>query len=107
MRRSSQGPRLLNAASSWRESEVKSLPVGAAEKFCGHAWAQAYVGADEQGKGGKWVGLDAAFKGNGRGGYDAGHIALAVGNGDPGDFFNMATSLGQFKIEKIGVQKAK
>ena len=59
------------------------------------------------GQGGKWIGLDAAFKSSGRGGYDAGHIALAVGNGDPGDFFNMATALGQFKIEKIEVQRAK
>jgi hypothetical protein len=75
--------------------------------FGGHAWAQAYVGADERGQGGKWISLDAAFKSGGRGGYDAGHIALAVGNGEPGDFFNMATALGQFKIEKIEVQKAR
>jgi hypothetical protein len=75
--------------------------------FGGHAWAQAYVGANERGEGGKWIGLDSAFKSGGRGGYDAGHIALAVGNGDPGDFFNMATSLGQFKIEKIEVQKTR
>ncbi len=65
--------------------------------FGGHAWDQAYVG-------GKWVGLDAAFKSGGRGGYDAGHIALAVGNGEPADFFNMATALGQFKIEKLEVE---
>ncbi len=68
------------------------------EGFGGHAWAQAYVQ-------GKWVGLDAAFKSSGRGGHDAGHIALAVGNGDPGDFFNIATALGRFKIEKLTVQK--
>jgi len=80
---------------------------GGIQGFGGHAWAQAYVGADEQGRGGKWVGLDAAFKSSGRGGYDAGHIALAVGNGDPGDFFNMATTLGQFKVEKMEVQRAK
>lgn len=80
---------------------------GGIQGFGGHAWAQAYVGADEQGKGGKWVGLDAAFKGSGRGGYDAGHIALAVGNGDPGDFFNMATTLGQFKVEKVEIRRAK
>jgi len=66
--------------------------------FGGHAWAQAYVG-------GKWVGLDAAFKGTGRGGYDAGHIALAVGNGEPTDFFNLVTTLGQFKIDKITVNR--
>jgi len=78
---------------------------GGIEGFGGHAWTQAYVGADKQGQGGKWIGLDAAFKSSGRGGYDAGHIALAVGNGDPADFFNMATTLGQFKVEKIEVQK--
>lgn len=64
--------------------------------FGGHAWTQAYVG-------GKWVGLDAAFKGTGRGGYDAGHIALAAGGGEPADFLNMASILGQFKIEKVTV----
>jgi hypothetical protein len=66
--------------------------------FGGHAWAQAYVGK-------KWIGLDASFKGAGRGGYDAGHIALAAGNGEPADFFNLATTLGQFKIEKVIVSK--
>jgi hypothetical protein len=80
---------------------------GGIQGFGGHAWAQAYVGADKQGRGGKWVGLDAAFKSSGRGGYDAGHIALAVGNGDPGDFFNMATTLGQFKVDKIEVRRPK
>jgi transglutaminase-like putative cysteine protease len=64
--------------------------------FGGHAWIQAYVG-------GKWVGLDAAFKGTGRGGYDAGHIALAAGNGNPEDFFNLVTTLGKFKIDKVVV----
>jgi hypothetical protein len=77
------------------------------EGFGGHAWAEAYLGGDRQGRGGKWVGLDAAFKGGGRGGYDAGHIALAVGNGDPADFFNMAATLGQFKIERIEVRRAR
>jgi hypothetical protein len=80
---------------------------GGLQGFGGHAWTQAYVGADERGQGGRWIGLDAAFKSGGRGGYDPGHIALAVGNGDPGDFFNMAAALGQFKIEKIDVQRAK
>ncbi len=64
--------------------------------FGGHAWNQAYVG-------GKWVGLDAAFKGTGRGGYDAGHIALAAGNGEPANFLNLASTLGQFKIEKVNI----
>ena len=66
--------------------------------FGGHAWTQAYIG-------GKWVGLDASFRGAGRGGYDAGHIALAVGNGEPGDLFNLAPTLGQFKIDKVTVEK--
>lgn len=64
--------------------------------FGGHAWTEAYIGD-------KWVGLDAAFKASG-GGFDAGHIALARGNGEPADFFNMATSLGRFKIVKIMVE---
>jgi hypothetical protein len=66
--------------------------------FGGHAWTQAYIG-------GKWIGLDASFKGAGRGGYDAGHIALAAGNGEPGDLFNLAPTLGQFKIDKVTVEK--
>ena len=66
--------------------------------FGGHAWTQAYIGD-------KWIGLDAAFKGSGRGGYDAGHIALATGNGEPIDFFNLATTLGRFKIENVTVNK--
>jgi transglutaminase-like putative cysteine protease len=68
------------------------------EGFGGHAWVQAYVGD-------RWVGLDAAFKSSGRGGYDPGHIALAVGNGEPADFFNIATTLGQFKIEKLTIER--
>jgi len=66
--------------------------------FGGHAWTQAYIG-------GKWVGLDASFRGGGRGGYDAGHIILAAGNGEPGDLFNLAPTLGQFKIDKVTVEK--
>ncbi len=64
--------------------------------FGGHAWTEAYIG-------GKWVGLDSAFKASGRGGFDAGHIALAAGDGEPADFFNIATTLGRFKIEKVAV----
>jgi hypothetical protein len=66
--------------------------------FGGHAWTQVYIG-------GKWIGLDASFRGAGRGGYDAGHIALAAGNGEPGDLFNLAPTLGQFKIDKVTVEK--
>ena len=63
-----------------------------------HAWTQAYVGD-------KWIGLDAAFKSAGRDGYDPGHIALAVGDGEPGDFFNLEATLGQFEIEKLVVKR--
>ena len=74
--------------------------------FGGHAWAQAYIGEDGTSEQkGRWVSLDAAFKSSGLGGYDAGHIALAVGNGEPADFFNIATTLGQFKIEKVKVNR--
>lgn len=75
-------------------SEWRAMESG----FGGHAWNQAYVG-------GKWIGLDAAFRGTGRGGYDAGHIALAVGNGDPGDFFSLVTTMGQFKFDKVEVKR--
>ena len=66
--------------------------------FGGHAWVEAYAGD-------KWVGLDAAFKSAGRGGYDAGHIALAYGNGDPEDFFTLMNTFGQFKIDKIKIER--
>ena len=66
--------------------------------FGGHAWTQVYIG-------GKWIGLDASFKGAGRGGYDAGHIAFAAGNGEPGDLLNLVPTLGQFKIDKVTVEK--
>jgi hypothetical protein len=66
--------------------------------FGGHAWVEAYIG-------GKWVGLDSTFKASERGGYDAGHIAVAMGDGEPASFFNLATTLGRFKIEKITVER--
>jgi hypothetical protein len=72
--------------------------AGLREGFGGHAWTQAYVGD-------KWVGLDAAFKSAGLGGYDAGHIALAAGSGEPADFLNIATTLGQFKIDKVIISR--
>ncbi len=72
--------------------------AGLQDRFGGHAWVQAYIG-------GKWVGLDASFRGAGRGGYDAGHIALASGNGNPEDFFSMATTMGQFNIDKVTVSR--
>ncbi len=74
---------------------------GGYEGFGGHAWVQAYVGGER----GNWIGLDAAFKGAGRGGYGPGHIALAVGNGNPEGFFDLVSTMGQFKIEKVTVNK--
>jgi hypothetical protein len=71
---------------------------GGHQGFGGHAWTQAYVGD-------KWIGLDASFRGSGRGGYDAGHITLAIGNGNPEDFFNLASTMGQFKVEKVIVKE--
>jgi transglutaminase-like putative cysteine protease len=68
--------------------------------FGGHAWTQVYIG-------GKWVGLDSTFKASGHKGFDAGHIAFATGNGEPADFFNIATTLGRFKIEKVIVNGSK
>jgi hypothetical protein len=64
----------------------------------GHAWTQVYIN-------GIWVCLDSAFRSTGRGGYDAGHIAMAAGNGEPADFFNLATTLGRFKIEKVEITR--
>jgi hypothetical protein len=66
--------------------------------FGGHAWVQVYLGD-------KWVGLDSAFKSAGLGGYDAGHIALAAGSGNPEDFLNLINTMGQFKIEKVIVNR--
>jgi hypothetical protein len=76
---------------------VKSF-AGLQDRFGGHAWVQAYIGD-------KWIGLDAAFKSAGLGGYDPGHIALSVGKGNPEDFFNVVSTIGQFKIEKVIVKK--
>ncbi len=66
--------------------------------FGPHAWVQAYVGD-------KWIGLDAAFKSVGLDGYGPGHITLDVGNGEPADFFNLVTTLGQFKIDKVIINR--
>ncbi|MCK4295021.1 MAG: transglutaminase domain-containing protein, partial [Planctomycetes bacterium] len=80
--------------------------AGRQNGFGGHAWVQAYIGGDPASREpGKWVGMDPAFKGAGRGGYGPGHIALAVGNGNLEDFFNLVTTLGQFKIDKVMVNR--
>jgi hypothetical protein len=62
--------------------------------FGPHAWVRAYAG-------GKWIGLDAMLPG----GWDPGHIALAAGGGSPSDFFGIISTLGNFKIARIDVQK--
>jgi len=67
---------------------------GQKDIFGPHAWYRAYVD-------GKWIGYDAALPG----GYDAGHIALDHGDGDADAFFNAATTLGFFTIEKAEIEK--
>jgi hypothetical protein len=69
--------------------------AGKENVFGGHAWVEAYVG-------GKWVGLDATRTPKG---FDASHITLAIGKGEPVDFFNLAATLGQFKIEKVTINR--
>jgi len=82
--------------------------AGLQDRFGGHSWVQTYISpATASREPGKWVGLDAAFKSAGLDGYGPGHIALAVGNGEPADFFNLVTTLGQFKIDKVVVNKGK
>ena len=83
--------------------DFSSLTIGAQDKFengafGGHAWVQAYIGD-------RWVGLDAAFKSAGLGGYGPGHIALSIGSGNPEDFLNLVSTMGQFKIAKVMVQR--
>jgi hypothetical protein len=65
--------------------------------FGGHAWVEAYVGD-------KWIGLDATRAPKG---FGLGHITLAIGNGEPADFFNLVTTLGQFKIDKVIINTEK
>jgi hypothetical protein len=69
--------------------------AGRENVFGGHAWVEAYVGD-------KWIGLDATRAPKG---FDAGHIALSIGNGEPADFFNLITTFGQFKIDKVIIEK--
>ncbi len=61
--------------------------------FGGHAWVEALIGD-------KWIYLDATRPKPG-----AGHVALAVGDGDPASFFDMALSMGYFKIAKVDIEK--
>jgi len=71
--------------------------AGRENVFGGHAWVEAYVGD-------KWIGLDATRAPKG---FGPGHIALAIGNGEPADFFNLVTTLGQFKIDKVIINTEK
>jgi len=61
--------------------------------FVPHAWVRAFVDA-------KWVYLDAALPR-----CDARRIALAAGDGDLDAFFDMVSTLGYFKIEKVAVEE--
>jgi transglutaminase-like putative cysteine protease len=65
--------------------------------FGGHAWVEVNID-------GKWVGLDPTFTKGGKS-FDAGHITLASGDGEPAAFFNIATAMGRFKIEKVMVER--
>jgi hypothetical protein len=65
--------------------------------FGGHEWTEAYIG-------GEWIGLDASFSEPEKRGFDAGHITIATGNGEPGDFFNMAVTLGLFEIKEVEIR---
>jgi hypothetical protein len=71
--------------------------AGRENVFGGHAWVEAYVGD-------KWIGLDATRTPKG---FGPGHIALAIGNGEPADFFNLVTTLGRFKIDKVIINTEK
>ena len=77
--------------------------LGVTNQLGGHAWTQVYIGQDN----GKWIDIDAAFTSSGRGGFDPGHITLATGDGKPVQFFALINTLGNFKIEKAVVKKAK
>ena len=68
--------------------------------FGPHAWTEAYIGD-------KWFCLDSAFKSAGSGGYGPGHIALAVGDGEPADFFNLVSTLGSFRIDKVVIGRGR
>lgn len=70
--------------------------VGRENLFAGHAWAQAFVA-------GKWIGLDAT--GRGPRGFTNTHITLGAGSGSPEDFFELVTTIGNFRIDKVTVDK--
>ncbi len=69
--------------------------AGRKNVFGGHAWVQVYVDN-------KWVGLDASRAGRT---FGPGYITLATGNGDPADFFSIISTLGNFTIEKVVVNR--
>jgi len=63
--------------------------------FGGHAWTQVYLGD-------KWIGLDATRAPDG---YDARHIALASGSGNLEDFLGLLSTIGNFEISDIKIEK--
>jgi hypothetical protein len=69
--------------------------AGSKNVFGGHAWTQVYLGD-------KWIGLDATRTPNG---YDARHIALAGGSGNLEDFLGLLSTIGNFTIGDIKVEK--
>jgi hypothetical protein len=71
--------------------------AGIANIFGGHAWTQVYLGD-------KWIGLDATRAPNG---YDARHITLASGNGNLESFLELLSTIGNFKITDVKIQRDK
>jgi hypothetical protein len=60
--------------------------------FGHHAWFMAYLN-------GQWIHFDAMFPN----GYDVGHIAFAAGDGSPGDYTNIVTLMGNFRIDSVTI----
>jgi len=69
---------------------VGSELLGKKNLFAPHAWNRVYLG-------GKWIDVDATRPE----GFNAGYIGLAHGDGKPEEFFEMLSSLGQFKITSV------
>ena len=63
--------------------------------FGGHAWVEVYVND-------KWVGLDASRADRA---FGPDYITLATGNGDPAEFFSIISTLGNFTIENVVVNR--
>jgi len=67
--------------------------AGRSDIFAPHAWTRVRLA-------GKWIDLDSAMDG-----FDAGHIAMVAGDGNLDEFFGMISTLGNFKITKVEVER--